>query len=381
MQDPTGRYYNVFLGCIMGGAFGDAFGFPVEFMELSEIVSKYGPHGIVRPEVGPNGRIIISDDSQLTLFTMDGLTCGMRRAREHRTDAKAEVYLDRAYLDWYATQQPRLRYSHPFTSVYSDHRLRAQRAPGRTCMSALSQQFIRTGNPRDTFDIASRGTLEHPLNQSRGSGALMRSAPIGLMLHVENYNLQAESVAMVSAKAAAITHGHPFAWLSASLLSEIVSRITYRRAADPTLERLITNALYQVEQQFRGVKELPEFVALMEKALASAQNPAEKPGMALKSLGKGATGESVLAISIYLAIRYQNDYYSGIHAAVNQSGDSDTIGSVTGNILGAWLGYEFISCQLDQIYGVQGFLEQHLEMYDLLLEAVQRAWHTAILGE
>ena len=209
----------------------------------------------------------------------------------------------------------------------------------------------------------------------------MRSAPIGLMLHWENYNLQAESVAMVAAKAAAITHGHPFAWLSAALLSEIISRITYRRAADPTLERLITNALYQVEQQFRGVKELPEFVALIEKALASAQNPAEKPGAALKSLGKAVTGESVLAVSIYLSIRYQNDYYSGIHAAVNQSGDSDTIGSVTGNILGSWLGYEYISRQLDQIYGVQGFLEQHLEMHDLLLEAVQRAWHTAILGE
>ncbi len=381
MQDPTGRYYNIFLGCIMGGAFGDALGFPVEFMELPEIVSKYGRHGIVKPETGPNGRIIISDDSQLTLFTMDGLTCGMRRAREHRTDARAEVYLDRAYLDWYATQQPRLRYSHPFTAVYSDHRLRAQRAPGRTCMSALAQQFIHTGNPRDTFDIGSRGTLERPINYSRGCGALMRSAPIGLMLNGENYNLQAESAAMVSAKAAAITHGHPFAWLSAALFSEIISRITYRRAADPTLERLITNALYQVEQEFRGVKELPEFVALMEKALALAQNPAEKTGTALKNFGKGATGESVLAISIYLALRYQNDYFSGIHAAVNQSGDSDTIGSVTGNLLGAWLGYENLSCQLDQIYGVQGFLEQHLEMYDLMLEAVQRAWHTAILGE
>ena len=381
MQDPTGRYYNIFMGCIIGGAFGDALGFPVEFMQLSEIVEHYGSHGVVGLELGPNGTAMVSDDTQMTLFTLDGLTTGMRRAMEHGTDARADVYLDRAYLDWYATQQPRIHYSHPFTAIYSDHRLRAQRAPGRTSMSALTQQFIQTGNPRDTFDIKSRGTLEHPINQSKGCGGVMRSAPIGLMLNEENYNLQAEGIALVAARGAAITHGHPFAWLSAALLAELIHRMTYRRPADPTLERLSANALYQVEQQFRGVKELPEFVALMEKAMELAADPQQKPGSVARFLGKGETGESVLAIALYLTLRYQNDYYRAVHAAVNRDGDSDTIGSIVGNLMGAWLGYEALSYQLDSVYGIHGFLEQHLEMYDLMLDAVQRAWHTAILGE
>ncbi len=379
MLDPTGRYYNIFMGCILGGAFGDAMGFPVEFLELSEIVEQYGPHGIVAPTLGPNGRMMVSDDTQMSLFTLDGLTTGMQRARRRGTDARAEVYLNRAYLDWYATQHTRLRYTAAFTSIYSDGRLRAQRAPDRTCLTALTCQFTNTGNPRDTFDVKNRGKLEKPINDSKGCGGVMRSAPIGLMLNALNYNLQAESVAAVAAGGAAITHGNPLGWLPAALLAEIIHRMTYRKAADPTLERLMTNALYQVERQFREWKEMSEFLALMEKSIQLGANPDIKPGAALPSLGKGMTGESALAIAVYLSLRYRNDYYTAIHAAVNQSGDSDTIGSLTGNILGAWLGYEAIGSQLDRIFNQNGFLEQHLEMHDLMVDAVQRAWHTAIL--
>lgn len=124
---------------------------------------------------------------------------------------------------------------------------------------------------------------------------------------------------------------------------------------------------------------MPEFLALMENAIRLGADRTVKPAAALPSLGKGVTGESALAIAIYLSLRYQNDYYMAIHAAVNQNGASDTIGSLTGNLLGAWIGYEAISGQLDRIFGVDGFLERHLEMHDLMVDAVQRAWRTAIL--
>jgi ADP-ribosylglycohydrolase len=379
MLDPTGRYYNIFMGCILGGAFGDAMGFPVEFMGLPEIVEHYGPHGMVTPELGPNGKMVVSDDTQLMLFTLDGLITGMQRARRRGTDARAEVYLDRAYLDWYATQNSRLYYPAPFTSIYSDSRLRAQRAPDRTCLAALTLQFTNTANLRDTFDTRSRGTLTRPINDSKNCGAVMRSAPIGFMLNEFNYNLQAESTAAVGAVGAAITHGNPMGWLPAALLSEIIHRMTYRKPADPTLDRLMFNALYQVEREFPGVKEMPEFLALMEKAIRQGMDRSIKPRDALALLGKGTTGESALAIAVYLSLRYQNDCYTAIHGAVNQNGASDTIGMLTGNILGAWLGFEAISGQLDRIFGVDGFLERHLEMFDLMTDAVQRAWHTAIL--
>ena len=380
MQDPMGRYYNIFLGCIVGGAVGDALGFPVEYLRLSEIVSHYGRQGVTSFEPGPNGKALISDDTQLTLFTMDGLTTAMHRVQSHHTDSPAEVYVDRAYLDWYATQHPRMSYSRAFTSIFSDPRLHTQRAPGRTCLSALKEQFRSPRNPRDQYDVGRRGTIEKPLNDSKTCGALMRSAPIGLMLNAENYNLKADSVVKVAARCAAITHGHPIGWLSAAMHAELISRMTYRRPADPTLERIVVNALYQVETQFRGTPQMEEFCRLIEKALQLAGDSTKTVGACMKELGDGLNADSAIASAVYLLLHNPNDYPRAIHAAVNRTGDSDTVGSVTGNLFGAWLGFEEIARQMDGMHQTEGYIQRNLELYDLILETVQRAYRISVLG-
>ena len=33
-------------GCFIGGAIGDALGYPIEFMQEDEIDATFGPHGI-----------------------------------------------------------------------------------------------------------------------------------------------------------------------------------------------------------------------------------------------------------------------------------------------------------------------------------------------
>ena len=63
---------------------------------------------------------------------------------------------------------------------------------------------------------------------------------------------------------------------------------------------------------------------------------------AVESLGKGWTGDEALAISLYCALVAGDDFARGIRLAVNHSGDSDSTGSITGNILGAILGKEAI---------------------------------------
>ena len=49
-----------------------------------------------------------------------------------------------------------------------------------------------------------------------------------------------------------------------------------------------------------------------------------------------------MAIALYCAIRFENDFAAGIIAAVNHKGDSDSTGAIAGNLLGAKLGYEAI---------------------------------------
>jgi len=59
-------------------------------------------------------------------------------------------------------------------------------------------------------------------------------------------------------------------------------------------------------------------------------------------LGEGKVAEETLAIAIYCCLKYPDDFEKAVIASVNHGGDSDSTGAVTGNILGAWLGYEAI---------------------------------------
>ena len=60
-------------GCLLGGACGDALGAPVEFLKLSEITASYGPEGITNFDVAYGIVGAITDDTQMTLFTVEGL--------------------------------------------------------------------------------------------------------------------------------------------------------------------------------------------------------------------------------------------------------------------------------------------------------------------
>lgn len=67
-----------FLGCLIDGAAGNALGYAVEFLPEQAIFSRYGKDGITEYQFqGGLGRI--SDDTQMTLFTANGLLAGKTR--------------------------------------------------------------------------------------------------------------------------------------------------------------------------------------------------------------------------------------------------------------------------------------------------------------
>jgi ADP-ribosyl-[dinitrogen reductase] hydrolase len=63
------------LGCLLGGAVGDAFGYEVEFDSLAVIRAEYGDLGI-REAVLHDGRLVVSDDTQMTLIHAGGAASG-----------------------------------------------------------------------------------------------------------------------------------------------------------------------------------------------------------------------------------------------------------------------------------------------------------------
>lgn len=89
------KLLNRFKGCILGGAVGDALGYPIEFMSEEEIFSIYGKGGITVYNLN-NGVAEISDDTQMILFTIDGLIL---------SDNDDEVEsIRKCYIDWANTQ-------------------------------------------------------------------------------------------------------------------------------------------------------------------------------------------------------------------------------------------------------------------------------------
>ena len=82
-------------GCVFAGALGDALGYVVEFDLYSSIKNKYGKDGI-QDLLRTGEEAIISDDTQMTLFTMEGM------AVETEDEVEEKIYL--SYLKWAQTQ-------------------------------------------------------------------------------------------------------------------------------------------------------------------------------------------------------------------------------------------------------------------------------------
>jgi ADP-ribosyl-[dinitrogen reductase] hydrolase len=89
------------LGCLLGGAVGDAMGYAVEFDRWPQIKARFGAQGIAEPVVH-NGKINVSDDTQMTLFTLEGLTRSMQAGKQHDSGAIIDN-IRLAYRDWLAT--------------------------------------------------------------------------------------------------------------------------------------------------------------------------------------------------------------------------------------------------------------------------------------
>ena len=100
------KYRDQIRGSLIAGAAGDALGYEVEFEGGEWIKMQYGQGGIEEYALH-NGLARISDDTQMTLFTANGLLYGSTRAKLRGIGAGMEHYIHSAYLDWLETQEGR----------------------------------------------------------------------------------------------------------------------------------------------------------------------------------------------------------------------------------------------------------------------------------
>lgn len=326
-------------GCLIGGAAGDALGYEVEFMRDDAIQMVYGPDGITSFEL-TGGKALFSDDTQMTLFTANGMLYGETRRKLGKSTKEPVRFVADAYRDWLYTQDPHYKPASFVSWLAGIKELHSRRAPGMTCLSALRSG--RTGSP------------DKPLNDSCGCGGVMRVAPIGLFYGPNAGHAEPEDIVRYGAQAAAFTHGHPWGYIPSGMMSLIVNRAAFTNEPLSDVIRFsfdVTKEVFGWDEYWEG------YAAIMQNALdRSANDLSDREN--IRKIGEGWVGHEALAIACYAALRYEHDFSRALIAAVNHDGDSDSTGAVAGNILGAYLG----------MAGIDEKWIRDLELRDTILE-------------
>lgn len=311
-------------GCLLGGAVGDALGFPVEFWEDVTIFKNFGESGITDYAVC-GGVASISDDTQMTMFTADGMIFAEEKYGSPTPKQYAECVYG-SYLNWLSTQDG--EYPVPAgvrkSELLKYKELHSRRAPGNTCLSALQSGVC--------------GTLERPINRSKGCGGVMRVAPVALLLS-QKEGVSRAMLAETAARVAAITHTHRLGYIPAAFLALLLDEFLKRGYHGNAVSR----ALADTRLVFGESGDLNDFCALIERAEELANDGDVEDDLdAIRELGLGWVAEETVAIAVYCTIRHKDSFGQAIVASVNHSGDSDSTGAVTGNLIGALVGYEKI---------------------------------------
>ena len=201
---------NRIRGSLIGGAAGDALGYPIEFARSQEVIWRIcGIGGQLLPGrflaggmYAEDEKALISDDTQMTLYTAYGLL----NARG-RSEALLPCIRD-AYIEWYLGQVGWRKGKDASCWLRTVPGLNERRAPGHTCLMALKELFEQ----------------KVPVNYSKGCGGVMRIAPIPLYAVSRGWE---DSVAVVrlAAEASRLTHQHPLGYLPSAVLAYLILRL------------------------------------------------------------------------------------------------------------------------------------------------------------
>ncbi|MEU4113086.1 ADP-ribosylglycohydrolase family protein [Kitasatospora sp. NPDC028055] len=337
-------------GALLGGAIGDALGWPVEFQQLHQIQERFGPQGVTALPSGSAGSVEVTDDTQMTLFTAEGLIRGFVRGWSGGGGSVPEA-VHGAYRRWLRTQYQGAPDTGPQPRPYDGWLLGrpflyARRAPGNACLSGVSEHPV--------FEAPAPIGSPGPINPgSKGCGSVMRAAPFGLA------RLGVEQSFGLAVQCAQLTHGHPTGYLAAGAFAALVERLA--AGTEPWA------AVGETVEQIRELPRSKETVQALARAVRLAQE-AEPSADTVERVGLGWIAEECLAIAVYslLAATLDPDpVRTALLLSVNHSGDSDSTGAVCGNLVGAAYGASALPA--DWAEAVEGRAELLTVADDLLV--------------
>lgn len=330
-DDATPSLPDALRSSLYGGAIGDALGFPHEFNQATD-----GGQEVLSLKSGAE----VSDDTQLACATLAATARISLKARGGEKVSAKDIIgsFRREFISWRRDPET------------------PNGAPGRTCLTAAS----RLAEGESVLDAAQWGSM--------GNGAVMRMHPVGFLeAEVPDSRLRAR-VALISG---GMTHSHPASVVACLVWAEVVSAVArgtdtsgLEDVAASVLESCLNgwrgNLLAQWAEGQRAVQEGHEGADVnrfLGNPRAWAEHGAGECGAALErsrglledylgddpceTFGSCWTAPEALATALSVASFYSGDPWAGTERSARSCGDSDTLGTMVGSLMGASVGTSY----------------------------------------
>ena len=300
-----------FRGCILGLAVGDALGHPTEFISSVEgIKRRFGPEGI-KDFAGQGGHPpgTFTDDTQMTIGVLRALV-----RRGHGPLDELMRCMGEEFVAW-------------------SHHRENNRAPGGTCLTGCRNFEVKR-------DWKSSG-----VKQSKGCGAAMRAAPVGLFCQDD------EALVRLAAAQSVLTHSHPTGIASSVAAAAAVAHVVRHQSLDGLFDFVVSCVEKCDEKLFVEFGATPalsasvgnrEQLALLERMKAAL---GEETDDVCRLLGGAWVGEEAVATALWCVLKTGGDFEASVRRGANSSGDSDSIATIAGSICGALKGVEAIDAR------------------------------------
>ncbi len=312
MGKDTSRY----IGCLLGLAVGDAMGYTVDEMTWQEIQENYGPNGLLGYDL-QNDYAEVTSYTQVAAFVANGLLLGITRGKQ---DAYLR-YIDLAMREWAKRQH-------------------FPRDPGKSWCWVAQKPTLRRRHcldpwMLDAFRFDTLGTLQKPINRADSPGSITAAAAVALFY--DPRRMSADQIGELTAQAIALTHGNAEAFLSGVVLAYALAGIL--QEPDSSVKEQFLQAIAVMAQQFQSrFPKAEEIAAAIRETIRLAEvDNAHHNRMEEFTCD---TASECLKAAVYAAISCPDDFDAAMILAVNHSGRSAAVGTVTGAILGARLGVE-----------------------------------------
>lgn len=311
------------LGCLLGGAVGDALGTCLDLRNSKDIFTRHGPAGL-RDYVEVHGTVGgISYNTQSMLFASEALLRSRVMSHGYRTFYPPTI-MRNAFRRWLMTQRiPGPPPDHLDTArgwLLDVPELWAQRYPDRVSLVALKKTAL--------------GTPEEAITDSSGAGGMVRCAPAAMFHQDDPFRLGCELMA--------ITHGHPHSIVAGGYMASIIAQMVHGTTIQTGVNVAISRGMYLLGQNM--CKDTVLYA--VERAGQVRYAGINPTWFDLEEIGDGRRAHEALALALYCALSHpeptRDAFERAITLAINHSGCSSIVGALTGQLLGTMHGMAII---------------------------------------